>query len=232
MQKFQIWTKIKPLLNKSGRDWARLKWVIIFWFYKNVVPWLLDIDDEESELIKDSQFYTQPEDTLRIRGKGEHLDFAEKLLIYHHHIIDKLTPNEISRECNVSISTVNRIIACFESWFNKMSVLSLIRYKKAINYPAVQAWIKKYVEKEFGWFTSIDVRSYVEDQLSIILSLHHIRKYLKLCHNLSFKKGRSRPILLNRRKLVLWKQLFWIKLAKELHNLKILINLDESTISK
>ena len=44
---------------------------------------MLDIDDEESELIKDSQFYTQPEDTLRIRGKGEHLDFAEKLLIYH-----------------------------------------------------------------------------------------------------------------------------------------------------
>ena len=142
MQKFQIWTKIKLLLNKSGRDWARLKWVIIFWFYKNVVPWLSDIDDEELELIKDSQFYTQLEDTLRIRGKGEHLNFAEKMPIYHHHIIDKLTSNEISRECNVSISTVNRIIACFESWANKMSVLSSIRCKKAINYPAVQAWIK------------------------------------------------------------------------------------------
>ena len=73
----------------------------------------MDIDDEESDLIKDSQFYTQPEDTLRIRGKGEHLDFAEKLLIYHHHIIDKLTPNEISRECNVSISTVNELLHAY-----------------------------------------------------------------------------------------------------------------------
>ena len=220
------------MLNKSERDWARLKKVIIFWFYKNVVPWLLDIDDEELELIKDSQFYAQPEDTLRIRGKREYLDFAEKLLIYHHNIIDKLTPNEISRECNVSISIVNRIIACFESWANKMSVLSSIRCKKTINYPAVQAWIKKYIEKEFGWFTSIDVRSYVKDQLSIILPLHQVRNHLKLCHNLSVKKGRSRSIQLNKRKLMLLKQLLWIKLTKELHNVKILINLDESTISK
>ena len=111
------------------------------------------------------------------------------MLIFHHHIIDKLTPNKISRECNVSISTVNRIIVYFESWANKMSVLSSIRCKKTINYPAVQAWIKKYVEKEFGWFTSIDVRSYVKDQLFIIyfyFKIENLYIWLRIFDNLFY----------------------------------------------
>ena len=100
----------QAIVEHVGERLSTFKMSNYILIYKNVIPWLLDIDEEELVLIKDSQLKTQPEDTLKIRGKGEHLDFAEKLLIYNYHIIDMLTPNEISRECNVNISTVNRII--------------------------------------------------------------------------------------------------------------------------
>ena len=63
------------------------------------------------------------------------------------------------------------------------------------------------------------------------LPLHQIRQSLKYNHNLSYKKARSRPIKLNKEKLFLLGQLFWIKLVKELENIRILINLDEWAIS-
>ena len=91
--------------------------------------------------------------------------------------------------------------------------------------------MKEFIDNTSECFTSVNVNSYIKEKLCIDLPLHHIRQSLKYDHNLCYKMGRNRPIKLNQEKLVLLTQLFWIKLVKELENIRILINLDEWTIS-
>ena len=152
--------------------------------------------------------------------------------IYHLHILNSMEAWEISAEFNMSISTIRRIIACFGKCWSIMTIFKSIRCKRSINYPAVQKLIKEFVDNNTECFTSADVSSYVHEKLWINIPLHQIRRHLHDEHNLSFKKRRFRPIKLNQKKLSLLKQLFWVKLAKELKNIKVLVNLDECTISK
>ena len=190
------------------------------------------IDSEESNIIQHPWFYFRPEETLTERKKGQHLDFSEKLKIYHLHSINGMDSREISAEHNVSLSTIRRIVATFDECQDMTALFKSIRWKRSINYPEVQRWIKEFVDNVTEWFTSNDVFSYVKERLCINIPLHQIRRDLRDTHNLSFKKGRSRPIKLNQRKLILQKQLFWIRLAKEFDNIKVLVNLDECTISR
>ena len=127
---------------------------------------------------------------------------------------------------------MHRIIKDFESWKTSFALMTSVRWKKMINYPSVQKWIKEYIERESAWFTSLDVRNYVKEKIGVSVPPHQIRLHLKTVHNLSFKKGSSRPINSNTERITLLKQLYRIKLSKELQEVKILVNMNESTISK
>ena len=48
----------------------------------------------------------------------------------------------------------------------------------------------------------------------------------------SFKRSTPRPTSLNMERIDLWKALFSIKIAKEMDKFDIIINIDESTLSK
>ena len=106
-----------------------------------------------------------------------------------------------------------------------------IKWKRQINYPGVQKWIKEYIANESGWFTAADLRSHIFDKVGIEIPLHQIRNQLKLVHNLSYKKGSSRPVTIDTKRINIQKQLFCLKLSKELQNIELLVNLDESSIS-
>ena len=142
------------------------------------------------------------------------------------HSLSKLKINDICQNCLVNSSNMHRIIKNFESWNTSFTLMTSVRWMKVINYPSVQKWIKEYIERESGWFTSLDIRNYVKKKLGVSVSSHQIRLHLKITNNLSFKKGSSLPIKSNTEKITLF------KLSKELQEVKILINMDERKISK
>ena len=145
--------------------------------------------------------------------------------------LSKIKIDDICKSYLVSSSTMHRIIKEFDNWTDSMALMASVRCKKIIHYPSVQKWIKEFIEKESSWFTSIEVRDYIQKSIGLIVPLHQVRRHLKHIHNLSFKKGSSRPVNLNTERVALLKQLFWIKLSKELQRVKVLINIDESSIS-
>ena len=73
------------------------------------------IDTDESKATIDDQFYSHPEETLKNRNKGQHLDFAEKLKLYNMHSLSKLKIDDILQNCFVNSSTMHIIIKDFES---------------------------------------------------------------------------------------------------------------------
>ena len=101
-----------------------------------------------------------------------------------------------------------------------------------ISSPAINEWIAEFIKLKTGCFTSKDVREYVREKLSVAIPLHQIRKHLKQREHLSYKKGSSRPISLNVPKLELTKQLFSIRLADQLSEIKMLANIDESAFNR
>ena len=132
----------------------------------------------------------------------------------------------------ISIFTVRRIIKQFESNTKREEIYSRIRWNKLIRSPKVRALISKYVRSISWSFTSSDIQMYILKEWSVLIPNHQIRKHLKSCERLSFKKGSSRPYALDVDKQKLQKQLFWVRLSQKLSSIKMLINLDESTINK
>ena len=92
-------------------------------------------------------------------------------------------------------------------------------------------WVSKYVSEQTGCFTAIDVRNHIKDQLLVSMPLHQIRKHLRSKEKLSYKKGNPRPVNLDVSRIKLSRQLFWIRLANQLPGIKMLINIDESSIT-
>ena len=70
------------------------------------------------------------------------------------------------------------------------------------------------------------------NEYRVAIPLHQIRHHLKQVHNLSYKKGNPRPALLETERIILLKRLFCVKLAQRLFEVRILVNIDESTINK
>ena len=95
---------------------------------------------------------------------------------------------EISAEHNVSLLTIRRIVATFDECRDTTALFKSIRWKRSINYPEVQRWIKEFVDNVSEWFTSNDVFTYVKERLCISIPLHQIRKDLRDTHNLALKR--------------------------------------------
>ena len=170
--------------------------------------------------------------TLMNRPKGAYLTYNERLWIYKSFRYEGCSLSKICQRYGVSISTAKRIIKQFSSNIRRSEIYSKIRCKKAIFSSTVMDWISEYV-KSISWrFTSLHVRRHILKNLSIPIPRHQICKHLKHNERLSYKKGSARPYTLDIKKLKLTKQLFWVKLAQSLPSIKILINLDESTVSK
>ena len=182
--------------------------------------------EQKSHLFKD------PEKSLMERSKRAHLTYEQKLLIYKCYQYEKSTLSQIWQKFGVSFSTTRRIIKQFSLNIRRQEVFSKIRWRKNIDSHIMTEWISDFVRKQTGWFDSIDVQRYIKSKLLIFIPLHQIRKNLKRKEHLSFKKGSSRPVTLNTERLKLLKSLFWVKLSQKLPEIKMLINVDESSFGK
>ena len=131
----------------------------------------------------------------------------------------------------LSKSTTERVIKDFENSYRMLNIFPSIQWKRAISYPMVQDCIKDYIQDRFECFIDVDLKSHIKSKLNIGILVHQIRFHLKSDCNLSYKRGASCPIKLDTKREALLKQLFYLKLSKKLQDTKLLINLDEITIS-
>ena len=141
--------------------------------------------------------------------------------------IDELSTDEICSRVLKSKSIVEIVIKDFENSHRMLNILPSIRWKRAIRYPVVQ----DYIQDKLECFTTVDLKSHIKSKLNIDMPVHQVRFHLKSACNLSYKRGASRPIKLDAKREALLKQLFCLKLSKKLQDTKLLINLDEITIS-
>ena len=141
-------------------------------------------------------------------------------------------PLEIKITFDVSLSTVKRIEQDFKH--NPFSD-SLVFSRNGWNF-AKSEWLLKIVEEFIKQtkttFTVRSIQIYIRNKVKVLLPLHKIRNILKSEFHLSFKKGSSRRVDLNIDKMRYSKLLFTIEFIKSLNEADIILNFDESTISR
>ena len=98
--------------------------------------------------------------------------------------------------------------------------------------PEVRLTVSEYLKGCDIPFTSRTLQSHILKTLGIIVPMHCIRNLLKKVYNLSYKRGNKRPLELDSMKLWLWKQLFCVRVATNMDNLKMLISVDETSINR
>ena len=174
----------------------------------------------------------EPETTLKHRKKHERLSYPEKYLIYKLVVKEGVEPLEIKSRFDVSLSTVKRIELDFKrNLFSDSLVFSRNGWKFAKS-----EWLLKIVEEFIKQtntaFTARSIQIYIRNKVKVLLPLHKIRNILKFEFHLSFKNGSSRRVDLNIDKMHYSKSLFTIEFIKSLSEADIILNLDESTISR
>ena len=186
-----------------------------------------DSEDQKDNTLFENSFYS-----LMNRSKSSHLTYRQKNWIYTRCITEGKLMNQISQLTGISISTIRRIILDFNSNIDRSRLYKMIRWRRLIQSKTVMQCISKFASEQTGCFTAADVQGHIKDELLVSIPLHQIRKHLKINEKLSYKKGNPRPVNLdtNRRKLL--KQLFLIRMANQLSGIKMLINIDESSITK
>ena len=140
--------------------------------------------------------------------------------------------NKISQQIGVWNSTIRRIIIEFSTNVKRSEIYSKIRWRRLIELEQISKIIFNYVLNLIGWFTAKNVQDNIKNDLSVMKPLHQIRNHLKLKKCLSYKKGNPRPININTDRVKLLRKLFWVKKADKLPEIKFLINIDESSITR
>ena len=188
-----------------------------------------------SEEVQDNprliRFLEDPAVRLMKRDKWKHLTYAEKLYVYKVHIEQGVSISKIWQTYGLSLQTVKRIIKLFRTKENRRNIFSNIRWRKLIESEIVQNEIMMYTSQNSSPFVAANVQEHLNDTLHVIIPVHQIRLFLKNFLGLSYKKGNNRPLNLDRSRQEVLKQLFAVKLAEKLPEIKLLCNLDESTIN-
>ena len=187
---------------------------------------------ENSQLDDIDKLFEDPFGSLMNRPKSAHLTFGQKSWIYQWYRVEGKSMNQISQLTGISISTTRRIISEFSTNVRREEIYAKIRCKRLIETKAVSRWISKFVSEKTDHFTARDVHEHIRDQLWISVPLHQVRKHPKEKEHLSNKKGNARPATLNVDRIGLLKQQFWIRITRRLPDIKIMINVDENSITR
>ena len=179
----------------------------------------------------DPSVLIESEESIMNRKIGEHMTLDEKLMIYQ--LIRKgYTIKRISAEYQISESSIRRIIRILNhpNGINKLQAKTKTR--KLLRSEAVKSDIQKYLAKTTTPITIREIQSHTLDQLGVLVPRHQITSYIKSSLRLSYKKGSSRPVNVDLRRVDLCRHLFSIRLVSKLRRVKVLVNVDEASINK
>ena len=92
----------------------------------------------------------------------------------------------------------------------------MVEFHSSINKPYVSNEVKKTIQNKYR----VNFQAYI------------IRDTMKEVLNLSYKKGKSRPLTTMTSKQIIIKGLFVVRIIKIINKFKILINIDETLFSR
>ena len=139
---------------------------------------------------------------------------------------------QLCAEYWVSRVTVNKIIKEFASkkiHWNKIDQISLRHLKSSHKLIKV---ISEFHEGSNQPYVANDVMKFIRNKYRVSIPIHIIKDTMRRFLNLSFKKGKSKPIGIDYIKQFSTKSLFAVRLVKEINNFSVLINIDETLFSR
>ena len=183
-------------------------------------------------LIVETNFIEDTEFALARRNKKQRLSLDEKILIFKAVKYQKKRVVDVARGFGVSIGTVYSILRnlekCRPNLFSETGRIS----RRILGSQRVTNLIKDYLAKTSHPFTWDDICKYLFKNLGIRLKREDVTQILKKSLNMSYKRGKSRPVGLQKEKQDLLKCYFAISIIPVLSQYEILINVDESSFSR
>ena len=92
--------------------------------------------------------------------------------------------------------------------------------------------MSNYIENEQGVYTSKEVQMYLKSEYELNLSSSSIIQHMKSNHNLSFKRVSFRPVFTDFDHIQRLKLLFAVEFSNLVDNTRILVNIDETSLSR
>ena len=170
--------------------------------------------------------------TIKDRKFGQRLTFFEKWLLYKEIQIRKKSVFDTWKKFKISKSTMYKIINDFKRtriqnpWILWNTQRPIRSSKTIVNH------ISSIWESYQYPFTANDVSQSLFKMLRIKLWEKTISQILKESLGLSFKKGKSCPVSLHKKKHELLKCLFVAKMIPFFSTCELLINIDETSFSR
>ena len=170
--------------------------------------------------------------TLLNREPQQHLWKWEKNFIVQK-IRNQVNPiKENISLYSLSIATAKRILKEASISENELKIFHRKNWHKILKSDAVKSSVASFIENSKYPVYWKDVTRNFETEYNKKIGAKHIHEFLKNNLNLSFKRGRSQMNNYDFVKIRLQKGIFAWRLCKMIPKIKLIINIDEASVSK
>ena len=226
--------------SKISEDVLGLDWELINW--ENVKHQLEDLDIDwnhdysqnfnENFIKGDNNLLEDPMNSLLKRTKNQRLSFSEKSLIYKEIKINKQKPFDVASKYWITTTTIYNIIESFAKIQSNLFSKSRRNSRIILNSEKICQVVSKYWNNNIHPYTCKDVCKYILRKLGVRLTERIVAKILKEILQMTYKKGKSRPIEFQQDRQDLLKWYFAAKIIPLLSQFDMLINIDETSFSR
>ena len=151
------------------------------------------------------RFYEDSEFSLMRRNKRQRISLWEKALIYKEVKHHEQRAIDVARKFRVSMGTVYNIIrnlaVCRPNLFSETDRIS----RKILNSQRIISLIQDYLDRTSHPFAWDDICRHLFKTFGIRLRREEVAKILKESLNMSYKRGKSRPVGFNKERQELLK---------------------------
>ena len=189
-------------------------------------------EKDHKEELEAEEVIPNPWTLLRNRELGQRLTWGERELIFMLHKNEKVPLATLQHRFQISLSTLKRIIAQPATGSHERKVRGDALGMKVFISRKIKKEVASYILSREEPFRSHDVWTRIQNLCNVEIKAKIMTKYMKTQLGLSFKRITSRPLNLDVERQHYVKVLFAVALTKRIKDAKLLINVDESTLSK
>ena len=168
---------------------------------------------------------------INTRPKNQKLSFLERKWLFDKLDYEWISVKELSKTFSISKGALSRIKHDHRLSSKPVGTQSIF-WLSQNEEGAVVECIKEFLGRNIYQFNANDVYNHVQINLGINLPIHKIRNILRENFYLSYKRINSRSCFINVRRLKLARMLFSIRLLSTIYQSILLINIDETLITK
>ena len=168
---------------------------------------------------------------INTRLKNQKLSYFERKLLFDKLHYEWISVKELSKTFSISKGALYRIKHDRRLSSKPIGTRSIFRLSKSEKGVVVEC-IKEFLDRNIYQFNANDVYNNVQINLGINLPIHKIRNILREIFHLSYKRINSRLCFIDMRRLKLAHMLFSIRLLSTINQSILLININETLITK